>query len=495
MLRIFNKSSYTGSAIALSFVFSIVVADTQKDQVLDIYTSYRGENVIVVNHQIHLDYGLSYPITYIYSIPNESVSLRAYKKSAQNTSWAQLTEKTAGDFFNGLEIVRFDYFNNKAYVSVSFSEISDSIFIKMDNSNGDSVDIIFDGISKYYDNRDAVVTSTADDWASWCNEKFVKTCRNFRSLNLWISCGIVTAQCDPETWSDIQIQLDSGFVEAVSHSKMHPYVPYEDLEGEVLGSKQDIIDNLNLPEHNSYGDTEYVYIWIAPYGQYDDDIDSMVSIGKYLTSRLYETGGNFEISNWNSELFKYDPVEVSTEIGPLWLGSTDLTYLNQAFDQAVYQEGIYHVMLHPNVIEWEEEYTWAHLEYISNRNNIWYVAFGHLYLYDFLSSIYPNISLELVNSDNFVPKKLLLNQNYPNPFNSTTKLKFEIKYGKQIKLDVYDYKGFHIKSIMNKYLHAGNYTVIWDGTDTYGRNVSSGLYMYSINNGFATESKKMIMIK
>ena len=74
-------------------------------------------------------------------------------------------------------------------------------------------------------------------------------------------------------------------------------------------------------------------------------------------------------------------------------------------------------------------------------------------------------------------------------------MKFEIKDGKQIKLDVYDYKGFHIKSIMNKYLHAGNYTVIWDGTDTYGRNVSSGLYMYSINNGFATESKKMIMIK
>ena len=90
---------------------------------------------------------------------------------------------------------------------------------------------------------------------------------------------------------------------------------------------------------------------------------------------------------------------------------------------------------------------------------------------------------------------MLICQNYPNPFNSTTNLNFEIKDEKQIKLDVYDYNGLHIKSIVNRYLPAGNYTVIWDGTDTYGRNVSSGMYMYSINNGFATESKKMIVIK
>ena len=47
-------------------------------------------------------------------------------------------------------------------------------------------------------------------------------------------------------------------IEAVSHSRTHPFVPYYDVESEVLGSKQDIIDNLNLVNHNRSGPNEYV---------------------------------------------------------------------------------------------------------------------------------------------------------------------------------------------------------------------------------------------
>ena len=108
------------------------------------------------------------------------------------------------------------------------------------------VEAIFDRISPYYDNRDAVVTSTADDWADWCHEKFIRTCRNFRAHNLWLSCAIVTSGVSADNWDDIQIQLDSGYVEAVAHSRTHPYVPYNDVEGEVAGSKEDIVENLEL---------------------------------------------------------------------------------------------------------------------------------------------------------------------------------------------------------------------------------------------------------
>lgn len=55
-------------------------------------------------------------------------------------------------------------------------------------------------------------------------------------------------------------------------------MPYGDIEGEVMGSKQDIIDNLELPIHSRYGENEYVYAWVAPYGEYDDEIDSMISV-------------------------------------------------------------------------------------------------------------------------------------------------------------------------------------------------------------------------
>ena len=337
--------------------------------VLSIYNENRNETIITIDTQTHIDYGLAYPVTYEFTIPAESSDLQSYRRFQATQNWAQMVEKTTEDFFNGIEVVRFDYDADVAYVSVGFSEFSDSIFIKLMDNDGNNIDAAFSGMSRYYDNRDAAVTATADDWAGWVNDKFVQTCRNFRSYNLWLSCAIVTDVGDPNTWIDIQTQLDSGYVEAISHSRTHPYTPYDDLEGEVSGSKQDLIDNLDLPAHNSFGNYEYIYAWVAPYGEYNDAIDSMVSVSKYFVTRMYY-GNDHEFSNWDPGLYKYDPIGVSQEVGPLWLGTTDTAVLNNTFDEVLLNGGVYHVMCHPNVIEWDQDYPWVHLEHISNRNNI-----------------------------------------------------------------------------------------------------------------------------
>ena len=178
--------------------------------------------------------------------------------------------------------MRFDYEQNIAYVSIGFSEISDSIMIKITDSNDNIVSSTYNTISKYYDNRDAVVTSTADDWGAYSDSFFVETCEIFRNFNLWISCGVITEFVDSNTWISIQNQLDAGNVEVVSHSRTHPHAPYENLESEIIGSKNDLIENLTFPHYNRNGSNEYIYVWIAPYGDYDQNIDSMVSMGKYL---------------------------------------------------------------------------------------------------------------------------------------------------------------------------------------------------------------------
>ena len=56
------------------------------------------------------------------------------------------------------------------------------------------------------------------------------------------------------------------------------------------------------------------------------------------------------------------------------------------FDNAINSNGIYHYITHPNILEWNKNFTWSHLEYISNRKDIWHVGFGHLYLYRFISN-------------------------------------------------------------------------------------------------------------
>jgi peptidoglycan/xylan/chitin deacetylase (PgdA/CDA1 family) len=346
-----------------------------------------NQTIIITDSLAHIDYGLKYPVTYEFEIPQDSENLNVYRKYNASQDWFLIDKKTSNDFFNGIEAVRFNYDENIAYVSVGFSILSDTIYIKIDNNINKNIHISFKRISKYYDNREAALTITADDWADYSNEKFIQACQNFRSYNLWYSVAIITRWIDNQsTWNDIQGQLDEGLIEVVSHSRTHPNVPYADLEGEVLGSKQDIINNLNLINLNRSGSKEYVYAWVAPYGEYSEAIDTMTSNAKYLVSRLFYYN-NIYFSDWDSNLNKFNPVNASIEVGnSSYWGSTDINELNAAFDNAIDSKGIYHLITHPNILEWDKDFTWSHLEYISNRKDIWYVGFGHLYLYNYISN-------------------------------------------------------------------------------------------------------------
>ena len=454
----------------------------------------RNQTLISVDNQIHIDYGLAYPITYEFYIPMGNTGLKSFRRFQVNQDWILMEEKTQNDFFNGVQAVRFDYEEGIAYVSIGFSDYSDSIFIKITDDNENNLETYYLGMSKYYDNRDAVVTTTADDWAGWVNEKFVQTCQIFRSYNLWLSCAIVTSVGDPNTWVDIQTQIDSGYIEPISHSRTHPFVPYADLEGEVLGSKQDLIDNLNMPQHNRYADHEYVYAWVAPYGEYDNSIDSLVSLGKYLVTRMYY-GNDHTISTWNQELFKYDPIGVSTEAGPLWLGSADTNYLNNTFNDVLASGGVYHVMCHPNVIEWDQDYPWVHLEHISNRKNVWYTGFGHLYAYHFLQSTYPEIILNTRNSDKTILDKFILYPNYPNPFNPTTTIDYNISSNSFVKITIYNQMGGIVNNLYYGHQDAGYNSIIWNSKDDNGKPVSAGLYLYSVESDGYILSGKMVLVK
>ena len=346
-----------------------------------------NQTIIITDGQAHIDYGLTYPVTYEFSIPQNSENLNAYRKYKDSQDWNLIEKKTSNDFFNGIEAVRFDYDGNIAYVSVGFSILSDTIYIKIENNINENTNAPFKRISEYYDNRKAAVTVTADDWADYSNEKFIEACQNFRSFNLWYSVGIITRWInDQNTWNAIQDQLDDGFIEVLSHSRTHPYVPYADLESEVVGSKEDIIEKLNLLNQNRSGSNEYVYAWVAPFGNYSEAIDTMTSKAKYLVSRMF-TYDDIYFSNWNSDLNKFDPVGGSMEVGnSSYWGSTDINELNVTFDNAFSSNGVYHLITHPNILEWNKNFTWSHLEYISNRKDIWYVGFGHLYLYRFISN-------------------------------------------------------------------------------------------------------------
>ena len=93
------------------------------------------------------------------------------------------------------------------------------------------------------------------------------------------------------------------------------------------------------------------------------------------------------------------------------------------------------------------------------------------------------------------PKQYILYQNYPNPFNSVTLIKYMLPKSSIVSIKVYNILGEFVNALVNKKQPSGNYTVVWDGKDQNGIDVSSGLYFYTLKTNSTIESNKMILIR
>jgi len=94
-----------------------------------------------------------------------------------------------------------------------------------------------------------------------------------------------------------------------------------------------------------------------------------------------------------------------------------------------------------------------------------------------------------------LPTEFALDQNYPNPFNPNTTIKFALPVASEVELNIYNILGQKVKSLVGGHLEAGYYSLVWDGTNSGGVAVASGVYFYRIKAGEFTQSKKMILIK
>ncbi|MBT3254309.1 MAG: T9SS type A sorting domain-containing protein [Candidatus Marinimicrobia bacterium] len=475
------------------WVVSVVVAQ----QKLNIAINFDNVVSIQVDSTIHQDYGLSYPLTYEFLLPITH-ELAAQRRYSSNDPWTTIEEKQAGDFFNGIEAVRYDSLSQTAYLSATFSYNSDSLFLRITDDSGANQPITFQGISEYYDNRVATVTCSADDWADWFDEYFPYAVSVFRDHNLWLSVGIISEGCNPTTWQHIQEQLDLGMVEAASHSRNHPHTPYSDADYEVSGSKSDIIENLDLPSTFRKGDQEYVYLWIAPYGEYDDQIDALVASNQYLVSRMY-TSGDYSFPEWVDEQSFYGSVGMSSEVGPFWEGTTDLAELNGSFDTAYELNGIYHFMCHPHVLSqeniWNEDYIWTHMDYISNRDDIWYASVGQVFLYHLMQDQESFNTLEISENNDLNIPEFTLHQNFPNPFNPSTTIQYFIPVASSVKISIYDVLGHAVRNLVDKQQNAGSYKISWNGLDDEGHTVNSGMYFYKLSVDNFSQTRKMLFLK
>ena len=94
------------------------------------------------------------------------------------------------------------------------------------------------------------------------------------------------------------------------------------------------------------------------------------------------------------------------------------------------------------------------------------------------------------------PMGFRLMQNHPNPFNPSTSISFEITDpSKNYSLDIYNIKGQLVKNLHQGKLASGRHTLIWNGEDSRGNSVASGVYFYRLDNGDKLQSRKMLLMK
>jgi len=106
-----------------------------------------------------------------------------------------------------------------------------------------------------------------------------------------------------------------------------------------------------------------------------------------------------------------------------------------------------------------------------------------------------NIMTDVEDSENLLPADFALHQNYPNPFNPATVISFDIERSTEVELSVFNALGRKIKTLFDEYAAAGSYDVVWDGTDSNGRKVASGVYFYRLKTADSSVSKKMLLLK
>ena len=119
----------------------------------------------------------------------------------------------------------------------------------------------------------------------------------------------------------------------------------------------------------------------------------------------------------------------------------------------------------------------------------------HLAASDVLSKF-----LELRAETKAIPETSALLPNYPNPFNPETWIPYHLAKAANVTLTIYDVRGSVVRELRLGHQPAGVYesrgrAAYWDGRNTTGEKVASGLYFYTLTTGDFTATRKLLIAK
>jgi len=134
------------------------------------------------------------------------------------------------------------------------------------------------------------------------------------------------------------------------------------------------------------------------------------------------------------------------------------------------------------------------LDYILNESNYYRLAaVDHAGNVSDYSDVVDAVVLSI--DGDLIPEVFALHQNYPNPFNPSTQIRYDLPEDAMVSITIFDVIGRKVKSLVNTTQLAGYRSVRWDATNGFGEPVSAGMYIYLIQAGQFTQTRKMVLLK
>ena len=93
------------------------------------------------------------------------------------------------------------------------------------------------------------------------------------------------------------------------------------------------------------------------------------------------------------------------------------------------------------------------------------------------------------------PAVARLEQNHPNPFNPSTTIRFSVPAPGRARLAIFDVTGREVAVLIDREIEAGEHTIQWNGTNSRGNSVSSGIYFYRLDCAGKSFTKKMLLLR
>jgi hypothetical protein len=231
-----------------------------------------------------------------------------------------------------------------------------------------------------------------------------------------------------------------------------------------------------------------------------------------------EGGENFENSRYKSGLDSRSVLTVDIDSRELLGGA----YFSFAYDS----EGteIDAVLLNPAIddldLSWTAEngklmvvvYNWNGTSSAFNKGELFSVYFsGNSGLYDSVldvervefSDVWGNVADASYSMDLSYNKHLSLTpeksgisiSGYPNPFNASVTISYELPAEGNYDLVIFDILGREVKTLINGYKSSGGGAIVWDGTDNFQSEVSSGIYFARLRGETVSANIKLFMLK